>query len=253
MFFVVSKILAFLATPLIWFFIFMLIGIFWKKGKYFKKVAIGSFIYLYLITNTFLVDEFVRWWEVPPIQDSEIAPHSTAIILGGFSVYDEQLDRIQFYRSNDRLMQAIRLYQEGKVDKVIMTGGSASLVHPHLKEGIFIREFLEDLGLCSEDFYFEVDSKNTYENALFTKALIEDWNISGPYLLVTSGFHQRRGIACFEKQGISVQPYSVDRNVGDRKFYIDHLFSPRAGAINRWDMLWHEWLGWISYKMKGYI
>ena len=253
MFFIVSKLLAFLASPLIWFFIFIGIALIWRKGAHFKKISLGALVYLYLITNTFIVDEFVRWWEIDAIQDTEIQPGSTAIVLGGFSFFDEQYNRIQFYRSNDRLMHAIRLYQEGKVEKVIITGGSASLVHPDLKEGIFVREYLEQLGLCTEDFYFEVESKNTYENALFTKHLIRDWDLNGPYLLVTSAFHQRRGIACFNKQAIEVQAYSVDRNVGDRKFFLDHMLAPTAGAINRWDMLLHEWLGMTSYKIKGYI
>ena len=58
-------------------------------------------------------------------------------------------------------------------------------------------------------------SRNTLENAEFSKALVapkpgERW------LLVTSAFHMPRSVGLFRKAGFAVEPYPVDWRVGGR-------------------------------------
>lgn len=168
-------------------------------------------------------------------------------------MYDQDLDRAQFYRSVDRLIQAVELYKRGKIGKIIFTGGSGRLLHPEMKEGNYIKRYLLYMGIPTKDFLIESESKNTHENALFTKALLDKENITGDFLLITSAYHMRRSLGCFNKTSINVEPYSTDRYSGPRKFEFDHLFIPEASVMYDWSKLIHEIAGYITYKIVGYI
>ncbi|MDQ3108369.1 MAG: YdcF family protein, partial [Bacteroidota bacterium] len=116
-----------------------------------------------------------------------------------------------------------------------------------------IREFLHKAGIPDSIMIYEIQSRNTHENALFTKPVLAKEVPGGRYLLVTSAFHMRRSLACFAKEGIRVTPYSVDRYSGPWKFEFDYMFLPTAETLGDWNILFHEWVGCISYKFSGYI
>lgn len=253
MFFIFSKILAFLITPLVW--IIGLLIYSWRtkiesrKRKSFMW-AIGLLLFF---TNSFILDEFMRVWEIPALRYEEIKqPYDAAIVLGGVMNYDQDHDRLQFYRSSDRLLQAVELYKKGLVKKIVFVGGSGSVREPEKKEGTLVKRYLLELGLPSEDIIIENESRNTRENALNVKPILDKEIPNGKFLLVTSGFHMRRAMGCFRKVGLEPVPYSTDRYSGPRKFDIDHLIIPGSEAIHVWNMLIHEWVGYIVYKISGY-
>ena len=100
---------------------------------------------------------------------------------------------------------------------------------------------------------FESESKNTYENAVYTKKILDSLNLKGNFLLVTSGYHMPRAMAVFKKAGFTnLSPYITNRSSGLRRFTFDHLFIPNPGALIGLDMLIHEWIGYLTYKLKGY-
>src|SRR5437763_1921440 len=130
MFFILSKILAFLFTPLIWIIVLLLIALLSKNAKWKRRSLIVSVTMLLLLSNSFLFDECMRKWEVPAARDAELQPtYDAGIILSGVLSYDNSFDRLQFNRRNDRLMQAIELYKTGRIKKLFFTGGSGSLVY----------------------------------------------------------------------------------------------------------------------------
>jgi hypothetical protein len=60
-------------------------------------------------------------------------------------------------------------------------------------------------------------------------------------------------MACFEKQGIQLQPYSAMKMVGVRRWEIDYLLVPSINNFGKWSALIHEWIGFASYKVRGYL
>jgi uncharacterized SAM-binding protein YcdF (DUF218 family) len=255
MFFILSKILHFLIMPLTWIAGLLCYAIFTKKNQRKAKLMISATVLLFLFSNSFLFNEAINLWEVKATdQDSlEHKPYSAVIVLGGLSFWDHHLQRIQFNRSADRILQALDVYEKGIAKRLIISGGSGSLTKPDERESVFIKEYLKIIGYRDEEIIIESASRNTYENALYTAKILDSLNLKGPYLLVTSGYHMRRSLACFRKQGIQVEPYSADRSAGERKFYPDNLFLPNASTLMAWDMLFHEWIGYITYKAAGYI
>jgi len=252
MFFLLSKLLTFIITPIVWIITLFFIAIYSKNEKRRSKSFLWAFSLLIFFSNGFIFDECARAWEVPATHYEDLKVYDVAVVLGGMSVYDESYERVQFYRGSDRLLQAIELYKLGMVKKILVTGGSGRVLHPEMREGLYLKRYILFMGVKEEDLLLESKSQNTHENALFTKALLEEQKFKGRLLLVTSAFHMRRALGCFETVGLEVEPYSTDRFSGPRKFEFDHLFIPNASIFSDWAQLIHEWVGAITYKLIGY-
>ncbi len=252
MFFIFSKILAFTIAPITWMIGLLFFAVFSKNDTRKKKCLKWAFGLMLFFTNSFIFDEAVRLWEIPAIPYESVKTFDYGIVLGGMSVNDEELDRVQFYRGVDRLIQTIDLYKRGKIKKIIFTGGSGRILKPEMKEAELLKPYILKMGVLEEDLLIENESKNTKENAVFTKTIVDSLQLKNDYLLITSAFHMRRSLGCFKKQGFIVTPYSTDRYAGPRKFEFDHLFIPNVSALNDWNNLIHEVVGYIIYKMMGY-
>ena len=250
MFFILSKILHFAIKPLIWIFLATLFGLWKKRGK--NRYWLLLFLSAYLLSNQFIVDRIFYAWEHDAIHYNEIPAVKGIIVLGGYSSYYKPADRPLFRSASDRMMQALYLSRAKGIAPIIFTGGSGSLYRPEEKEGIFISKFLQEMELDTGQCYFETEARNTYQNAVNTLQLIEQKKLpEGPYLLVTSAFHMPRSLACFEKIGLDVMPFAVDHKVGELEFNLEYLLMPSVDALHKWEILLHEFLGYLSYKMAG--
>lgn len=94
----------------------------------------------------------------------------------------------------------------------------------------------------------ETRSRNTYENAEFTKALVKP-KPGERWLLVTSAQHMPRAVGCFRRVGFPVEAYPVDWNTF-RRFHIGFMDTLSTG-LRFTDKTVHEWLGLIFYRLTG--
>lgn len=255
MFFFLSKVLTFLFSPLVWFFALMLWMYKSKEDKKRKKIFITSIVLLYVCSNSFIIDEIARAWEpVTPDYYLTNEKYDVAIVLGGISSIDERQGRIDFTQSADRLFQALELFHRGRIGKIMFSGGSGSIRFPHHKEGLYVKKYLHTIHIPDSALLIESESKNTYENAVFSKKILDSLNLNGSVLLVTSAYHMPRSMAVFAKAGYkNVTPYLTNRISGPRKFDWDHCFVPNPNAMVNLYMLIHEWIGFVAYKIKGYV
>lgn len=255
MFFILSKILAFIIAPYTWLFAGLLFLL--KKTWHtpFKKGVLILTVFVYLFSNSFLVDEIVRAWEYE--DDGIYLKHThydLAVVLGGMGRVDERQQRFDFTGSGDRLFQTLDLYYKKRVDKMLISGGSGSIGNPNQREAIYIKNYLKTISVPDSSILIESNSKNTYENAVFTKHILDSLQFKGSILLVTSSFHMRRSLAIFKKAGFqNITPYVTNKFTGKRKFEFDHCFIPNSEAITLCNMVFHEIVGYITYKFKGYL
>ena len=254
MFFILSKILEFLIKPLVWVLVLLLFGLFHKNVNRRRKFVIGALVVFFFFTNDFIADTFMRGWEIPAIKDETIIkPYDIGIVLGGMIAYDKSFERPQFDRGSDRIFQAIKLYKEGKIRKILLDGGSGSITESDILEAPLLKQYLLQIGIPDSVIIVEKHSRNTHENATFVKPILDSICPHGSYLLITSASHMKRALKCFEKAGIPVTCYSADRYSGPPKFVFDYMFIPDKWALVSWDVLLHEWVGYITYKIAGYI
>lgn len=205
-------------------------------------------------SNSFIVDEVMRAWEVDTVAWEQVDnDYDYGIVLGGLVSYDEEYDRINFLRSNDRLMQALELYNRGKISKIFISGGSGMIDLPDFKEGKILKEFLVRSGVKAEDIEEESISRNTHENAVETKKAIFLKGHNPKCLLITSAFHMRRALACFHNEGMYPDAFVTDRYSGPRKYSLDHLFLPSINAMVQWNMILKEMVGYVAYDFAGYL
>jgi len=253
MFFILSKILAFLLSPLTWIFTLMCFALFSKNPVRKRRYFISSIAVLYFFSNPFFADEFMRLWEVttPDLKPSQ--RYEYAIVLGGMIDYDARQDRPQFMRGADRLLQTLPLLKSGQVKKIIITSGSGSILRQDEKEADILKNYLVKAGIPDSCIITESQSRNTYENAQMTKVLLDRLQVEDSILFVTSAFHLRRAKGCFEKAGINkLVLYPTDRYSGPRKLELDHLLVPNPGTLSQWELLIHEITGYLVYKLRGY-
>ena len=255
MFFFLSKILAFIIAPYTWLFfgLFFLLKKVWNTP--FKKWVLGLTIFMYVISNSFLMDEIVRAWEYC---DDDIylkdTKYDIAIVLGGMGRIDERQQRFDFGFSGDRLFQTLELYHKKRLGKLLITGGSGSISHPEHREAIYIKKYLKAISIPDSAIMIENNSKNTYENAVFTKQILDSMQFNGSILLVTSSFHMRRALAIFKKTGYkNMTPYITNKFTGERKFQFDYCFIPNIEAVFSLNLILHEMAGYVTYKLKGYL
>lgn len=253
MFFYLSKILSYLLNPLAWIVILLFITVFIRKPVKKKRYIIYSLIILLIFTNPFLGDEAIRAWE-KPLNKVDPGIHYTAgILLGGDIVsFDNDSERVIFRSGADRLLQAISLYETGVIKKIVISGGSGHLLYRDRTEASFIKRYLTEIGISSNDIIVENMSKNTFENARYTAKILDKNNLKDTALLITSSLHMRRAADCFRKQGIAVQEFPTSKITGKRITNFDHLFIPSITTLRNWNLLIHEILGYVVYKVLGY-
>lgn len=227
-----------------------------KRSVQTKKKVDLVFCTVTFFSNSFIFNFLVGAWETPPSQHPYAGQYDAVIVLGGVSHYNAEVDRIQFLRGADRLFQAIDLYKTGKVKKIVFAGGSGYILHPEYKEGALIKKYVLKLGIPESDFVIENESRNTHENAVFTKHLLEQEKISGKLLLITSAFHMRRSLACFNKEGLFPDPYSADVYgkpiKGKKSIDFNTLIIPSLEPLMDWTNFIHELVGYVVYKISGY-
>lgn len=252
MFFIISKILSFLSNPLVWIILIGGYGFLIKNTIRRKRLITVAVSCLFFFSNSFILDEVMRKWECPAYDREEITePYDYGIVLTGMASYDSQLDRLDFKDGIDRMLQAVLLYREGRIRKIFISGGSGSVLED-FPEAAKVKEFFVKIGIPDDDIEFETTSMNTHENAVYTKQAIGTGD-NEKYLLITSAFHMRRALLCFENEGMKTDPYPVNRKSGPRKFVADHLLVPKPETIAGWQVLTHEWVGFLAYKIMGYI
>lgn len=256
MFFILSKVLLFLFSPIIWVLVIIIWALLTKRPKRRRNLVLTSFLLLYVFSNSFILDEVIRAWEMPPSKIEKSGKvYDYAIVLGGvMSYYDVQNDQLGFNRSVDRLMQAVKLYRKGIVKKIIFTSGDATVLKDGGNEGQIIQKFIDETGIVlKEDFIVEDSSRNTHENAEFIAELFKKEGLSGNVVLITSAFHMKRSLGCFKESGMNSDYFVADRYAGKRKYTPDHLLAPNTQALDRWRMILHEISGYYIYKILGYL
>lgn len=174
------------------------------------------------------------------------------VVLGGSVDADLSVaHRVPVVRTAaDRIVAAAALARRYPDARILFTGGSANLISNDAREADYAMEVFESLGIPKSRLIIERASRNTYENAVYSKALVapkpgERW------LLVTSAFHMPRSVGLFRKVGFAVEPYPVDWRVGGR----EDLFSSNLSGegLARTDTAVREWIGLLAYRLRGRI
>ncbi|MBR0775929.1 YdcF family protein [Bradyrhizobium diazoefficiens] len=186
----------------------------------------------------------------PPWDPSRGAPDGIIVLGGSVDTDLSAAHRTPVVaHAADRLLAPADLARRFPNARIVFTGGSASLLSTEAREADYSAPILETAGIAKARLILERESRNTYENAIFTRQLVmpkpgERW------LLVTSAFHMPRSMGIFRKAGFDVEAYPVDWRMGGR----EDLFSFTNSALDgfgRTEVAMREWIGLVAYRLMG--
>ncbi|MGH6851969.1 MAG: YdcF family protein, partial [Methylocella sp.] len=214
MFFILSKIFWLVAEPLTLAVIAGIFGIllgFSRFARTGRALMAGAIIALAagLLTplGALLLRPLEDRFPQPP---ADFPAPAGIIVLGGALDMEQSEARGQITLSPDgaRMTTAVELARRYPNARLVFTGGSARFLGEGPAEAISAQKLWLSLGVPEERMTFEAKSRNTWENALFTRELVKP-KPGETWLLVTSAWHMPRSAGIFRRVGFPVIPYPV--------------------------------------------
>ena len=197
----------------------------------------------------------MRAWEPEPIAIQAIEePYEVGILLGGYSNFfiQHKEDRFNFNAAASRFTQTLELYKMGKIKKILLTGGSGNILLKEPSEATEAEKLLLRLGVPQQDIILEPNSRSTYENAFYTKKILDQSYPNTRCLLITSAWHMKRARGCFNGQNIPFDTFPV-QYISERIKLTPNDILPDPKGFYNWELLIKEWVGYVGYWLKGYI
>lgn len=257
LFYILSKTFDVVFMPLTFAFLLLLYSVFAKNRKRAKKVGVFALVFLYLVSNQFVVNYILRRWEGDK-SEIVIVPkkYKVGVLLtGGMTkFYDKESNIVKGGISLDRALVAYQLYKQNKIENILITGGTGKLRDPQklVSEGVATKMLLQNLGVDSSHIFLEPYAVNTRENAVFSAKILKQKYEVDECVLITSAFHIPRSVLCFEKVGIKVFPYRAHFFQNEVSVWFDKLALSEE-SLNALYFVWHEIVGLCAYKVSGYI
>ncbi len=254
MFFILSKTVAFLLLPSNLVVVVALAGLAlmatrWRRAG--TRMMIVSLVLLAAIGLSPAGDLLTYALEsrFPPWDPAHGAPDGI-VVLGGNISPKLSRDHGEPVVGSDaaRIVAMAKLARSYPNARIVYSGGDASLLGDQSPEADFIRPLLDNFGIARERVLLEAHSRNTAENAAFTKDLVKP-KPGERWLLVTSAEHIPRAIGCFRRVGFPIEAYPVAWRTGKKSdLMTTEIFSK---GLARFDSAAHEWIGLLAYWITG--
>ncbi|WGF86254.1 YdcF family protein [Marinivivus vitaminiproducens] len=177
-------------------------------------------------------------------------PIEGIIVLGGG--VDQRLTlargQVALGPESERFTAVIALARRFPDARLAFTGGNSNLGQDWPSEAAVVGAFWQDLGFDVSRVSFEDRSRNTWENAVFSRERLRP-QPDQRWLLVTSAMHMPRAVGCFRQAGWNVVPYAVDFTTTG-SFTLDEPFNV-AHRLAALDQVFKELIGLAVYRMLG--
>ena len=254
MFFVLSKIFWFLANPGNLLLLCVVGGVLllktrWRRGG--ERLLFGAALVAVVLSvvpvggmmTRVLEDRFPALHEPPPKVDG-------IVVAGGVvdPVLTHYRRQVSIGGAAERLFAMAALAKRYPKAKLVFTGGSGRLFEQDKKEAHLVAPILQALGVDPARVIFEDQSRNTTENAEFSRRLV-DPKAGETWLLVTSASHMPRAVGSFRKAGWPVVAYPV--NYGTTGESMPPFQFNFGYGINSLSFAIHEYVGLLSYWLTG--
>lgn len=199
--------------------------------------------------NQWLLNVYIKHWQPEPAELEGSKTYSCGIVAGGFASPDTHAHGY-FNSAADRFIQILKLYKTGKIKNILVSGGNGKSDEHTFREGAWVKNQLEQMGVPDSVIFVEDQSSNTAENALNTKRILDSLSLQPPYVLVTSAYHMPRAHLVFEKAGLDVVPFPCNYTAGMGETGPDD-FIPTPSVLMAWDGYLKEAFAYWWYKVSS--
>jgi len=251
MYFLLSKLLLYFILPLNWIFVLFILCVTTKSKKRRARYFIAGLSLLYIFSNNFLFNQIAGRWDIEAHDLKNTDKYSCVMVLGGFAGEGLKGEGM-FNTAADRFIQGVKLYKAGKASHILITGGNGRLLDNQFKESTWVKTQLQAFKVPDTAILIENNSRNTIENARFSKTILEKAHLNGPFLLITSAFHMRRAAMIFKKEHINVVPYPCNFITNrSGRYSFDDCFVPDSEILGRWPVYLKEFVGYAVNSFNG--
>jgi uncharacterized SAM-binding protein YcdF (DUF218 family) len=226
-----------------------------------RLLLVAALLVLWLGGNRWVAYGLARSleWRYLPLDP---VPHAPVIVVlgGGTEPADYPRSLVEVTGAGDRVLYTVWLYQQGAADWILISGGSIDWGVDIDTPAHQMAALLEMLGVPVEAMWLDPDSRNTYENAQNSAAILDERGVDR-IILVTSAAHMPRSVRLFEAQGLDVIPAPTDYVVteagwealreGNLQAQIMALL-PSASNLALTTKVLKEYLGMFVYSLRGW-
>ena len=229
--------------------------LFWRHRRVARILVLVHLVFLGICSMPLVSNMLTVWWEsdFPPTA-VDVSPEADAAVILGGATGSAGAPRLvpELIASSDRVLHGARLFRAGKVPLVVVSAGNLPWLDSGVSEAQRIRALLVEWGVDGSAVLLDEGSRNTYENALNTKALLAVHGMER-VLLVTSAWHMKRALETFRTAGIDVIPSPADF-WGTAGLVPDPLdLFPSADALAGTTVVFKEMVGVLYYRWRGWI
>tara|TARA_B100001179_G_scaffold228152_1_gene211790 strand:+ start:25 stop:822 length:798 start_codon:yes stop_codon:yes gene_type:complete len=219
MFFWLSKLFWFVFAPLNILALLGLISIILSSLKVTKEVGkkLGIFTLIVFICISFLpigpnLLVYLEKHAVHLKNEASLEKPEGVLILGGcIEPSMSQVHKTPILGSScERIFEGIALHKKYPDITIMYLGGSGNPYNQEIKEADLAYDLFKKLGIDTKNFLFENLSRNTFENAKYSKALLKEQPEANSWYLVTSASHMLRASTVFCSMDWQVSAYPVD-------------------------------------------
>jgi uncharacterized SAM-binding protein YcdF (DUF218 family) len=253
MFFVLSKVLGFFAAPSNVVISIGCLGLLLLPSRFARvgrSLAFASLVVLAVlgfspVGNALMIpleNRFASWDPAGRAPDG-------IIVLGGAIDGSAANGEIALNEAAERLTVVPELARRYPNARILFSGGSGALIYDGGAEAKIAGRLLDSFGIARDRVTLEDRSRNTAENAAFSKAVGQP-KPGERWLLVTSAYHMPRAIGAFRKVGFLVEAYPVDWRTRGAEDAL-RPFVTVSDGLQRTDAAAHEWIGLLVYWLTG--
>ena len=212
----------------------------WKRRRNLGLAALALLIVFSLepVSNAI---QYSMEHDAPSTYRADVT-YDAIILLGGVTDEDvtKEIGQPAYNDNVERVLMTHRLLRDGKARYVVPSGGSG--------EALLMADQLRDWGIEADRIVVEDRARNTRENAVYSAEIAKQrgWK---KVLLVTSAFHMKRSVECFNAVDLDFDTYAVDyRATRSPRTWLQ----PRAHLFAVSTSMMRELFGRFIYRVQGY-
>ncbi len=156
---------------------------------FFGVVSIVAFV---IYANVFILSQFTQY------RTSETPTSSVAIVFGG-GVLNGMMTPLQ----EQRIVTAVRLYQEGRVERLLLSGDNG---RNRFDEVSLMYQYAIDAGVSAQDILLDWHGYRTYESCYRAKHVFG----VNDAVVISQRFHLPRISYLCQSLGVDVSPVVAD-------------------------------------------
>ncbi|MDR3012206.1 MAG: YdcF family protein [Chitinispirillales bacterium] len=260
MFLIFSKLSSILVDPvgltLLVFAIGLLLFVLRRKKKIAVTFLMCGFSLLLIFSSPLVSHFLMRGLEKQYLPSPRYRPASAVVLLGGTTTGKiPPRIHIETAREGNRIFNAARVFRQSGSPYLVLTGGIVDIISEDTTpEAHTMFELLNEMfGISADVVIIEDKSRNTRENAVYTKAKMEEAGLGLDIILVTSAYHMPRSVGIFKKAGFTVTPAPSGYFKNDFISAKPLTWLPSSAALFDTSIALREYVGIIVYKIMGWI